>query len=156
MITLSNISPKDSMSALGAITADQAFSDQQIPTSWVRPGKFSRSTATSSGRRPIHREPYKPIRHTSSQAIINVYPAAPTADAPEPGWRTGRPTRRAVRISTALAPSGSDNDYAEHGNDSGSGTGSPRRFLGESIDAIYATRNQNALLVRERTRTSRI
>jgi len=155
VIKLQNISPKDAMAAIGAITASDAFDDNPAPQSWVRPGKFLRVDRNFMGPQAdlIEYDPRDPVIHRSNQPVINVYPAAPTTDSPNPGVanRSSEPGASVNQYvpprSTTTRPTQAPGQPGTTGTGT-TATGDSTALLGESIDAIFAYPEQNALLVR--------
>ncbi len=157
VIKLQNISPKDAMAAIGAITASDAFDDNPAPQSWVRPGRFLKVDRNFLGPQAdlIEYDPRDPVIHRSNQPVINVYPAAPTTDSPAPGVanRASEPGASVNQYVPPRAPGGTTRPTQAPGQPGTTGTGTTatgdsNALLGESIDAIFAYPEQNALLVR--------
>lgn len=157
VIKLQNISPKDAMAAIGAITASDAFDDNPAPQSWVRPGKFLRVDRNFLGPQAdlIEYDPRDPFIRHSNQPVINVYPAAPTSDSPAPGvaQRSSEPGASVQQYvpprGTTTRPGQVPGQPGTTGTATGTtATGDSTALLGESIDAIFAYPEQNALLVR--------
>lgn len=155
MVRLQNISPKDAMSAMGLITAEDAFSSNPRPTVWRGP-RASAYPGEQMGPRADLYDFGQPVVTNAnpygSTVNINV-PSAPTTDAGNPAVAnrstevTGtasqyRPTAPRPQSSTTTRPTGTTGQPGT----TTSGTTSDS-LLPDGVDRIFAYPEQNALLV---------
>lgn len=157
MIRLQNISPKDAMSAMGLIRAEDAFSSNPRPTVWRGPAVASVPVDQRGPRADLYDFSQPVVTNTNpygSTVNINVppAPAVPTTDAPNAAVasRAGEvgatasqyrppPTQR-PGTTTATTTPGAPRTTGTTGSSDDS-------LLPDGVDRIFAYPEQNALLV---------
>jgi|ADurb_Oil_02_Slu_FD_contig_41_537770_length_1937_multi_6_in_0_out_0_1 type II secretory pathway component GspD/PulD (secretin) len=155
MIRLQNISPKDAMSAMGLIRAEDAFSPNPRPTVWRGPAVASVPVDQRGPRADLYDFSQPVVTNTNpygSTVNINVppAPAAPTTDAPNAAIasRAGEVGATASQYRpTATRPTTTTTTRPGTTGTTGTTSSTEDSLLPDGVDRIFAYPEQNALLV---------